>query len=179
MGSLTIVEVAEYHNDVADSLKLYFSEHSPSFGTRFFGRSPAEIAAELAARLEETDLRSAFFILASLEADFRVDYEYRCEKKIKDDLSRAFRTIYQSRRRNAKVGRNASLDEDIFETWKEEKQAPVPRLIGELRGAFKFRHWLAHGRYWEPKLGRRKYDFNFIYSLADDVLSAFPLLKFD
>jgi len=51
-------------------------------------------------------------------------------------------------------------------------------MIGELRGAFKFRHWLAHGSYWPPKLGRR-YDFTFVYSLADDVLNAFPLQKFD
>jgi len=70
MGSSTIAEIAGYHNDVVDSLRFYFSEISPSFGPRFFGRRPEEIAAELAARLEETDLRSAFFILASLEAIF-------------------------------------------------------------------------------------------------------------
>ncbi len=111
-------------------------------------------------------------MLTALEAAFRVDYLYRCQKKMKDDLSRAFRKIYRDREENAR------LDEDIFETWKRKSLAPGPRLIGELRGAFKFRHWLAHGRYWEPKLGR-KYDFNFIYSLADDVLNAFPLLEFN
>lgn len=169
MDSDTIVEVAEYHNDVAASLK-YFSKSSPSFiSTRYFGRPLDEV---LAARLEETDLRSAFFVLTALEAAFRIDYLYRCQKKMKDDLSRAFRVIYKDREENA------SLDEHIFETWKEMSSAPGPRLIGELRGAFNFRHYLAHGRYWEPKLGR-KYDFNFMYSLADDVLNAFPLLKFD
>jgi hypothetical protein len=178
MGSSTIAKIAEYHNDVVDSLRLYFSEISPSFGTRFFGRRPEEIAAELATRLEETDLRSAFFILASLEADFRVDYEYRCQKKLKGDLSQAFRTIYQSRRRNARVGRNVSLDEDILETWKEKSPAPVPRLIGELRGAFNFRHWVAHGRYWKPKHGG-KYDFDDVYSLAESVLKNFELCKAD
>ncbi len=168
MDSTTIVELAEYHNDVLASLK-YFSKSSPSLiSTRYFGRPLGDL---LAARIEETDLRSAFFLLAALEAAFRIDYLYRCQKKMKDDLSRAFRAIYQKRKGNA------SLDEDIFETWRENSSAPGPRLIGELRGAFNFRHYLAHGRYWEPKLGR-KYDFNFIYSLADDVLSAFPLLKF-
>lgn len=172
MGSLTIVEIAEYHNDVVDSLKLYFSEISPSFSTRFFGRSPAEVASELAARIEETDRRSAFFILTALDAAFRADYLRRCQNKRKDPLSRALRVIYKIR------SENASLDEHIFETWKEKSFAPGPRLIGELRGAFKFRHWLAHGRCGEPKLGR-KYDFNFVYSLADDVLSAFELRSFD
>jgi hypothetical protein len=48
-------------------------------------------------------------------------------------------------------------------------------IIGELRGAFKFRHWLAHGRYWKPKFGRR-YDFNDIYTIADIALKHFDLL---
>jgi len=157
MASNTIVEVAEYHKDVVSALELYF-----------FGRRPEELAA----RLEETDLRSAFFVLTTLEAAFRDDYLCRCQKRKKDDLSRAFRAIYRSRKRNA------SLDEDIFETWKEQSSAPGPRLIGELRGAFKFRHYLAHGRCGEPNYGR-KYDFNFVYSLADDVLRAFPLCTFD
>jgi hypothetical protein len=169
MDSDTIVEIAEYHNDVVASLK-YFSKTSPSFiSTRYLGRSPSEV---LAARMEETDLRSAFFILTALEAAFRIDYLYWCQKKMKDDLSRSFRVIYKEREGNA------SLDEAIFETWKKKSSAPGPRVIADLRGAFNFRHYLAHGRYWEPKLGR-KYDFNFIYSLADDVLNAFPLLNFD
>jgi hypothetical protein len=169
MDSNTILEVAEYRNDVVASLK-YFSKTSPSFiSTRYFGRPLDDV---LAARIEETDLRSAFFVLAALEAAFRVDYLYRCQRKMKDDVSRAFRVIYRDRDQNAR------LDEDIFETWKENSSAPGPRLIGELRGAFNFRHYLAHGRYWEPKLGR-KYDFNFVYSLADNVLNTFPLVKFE
>jgi hypothetical protein len=86
---------------------------------------------------------------------------------MKDDLSRAFRLIWRSRKKRV------SLDEDILEAWKKHSSASK-QLIGELRGAFNFRHWLAHGRYWVPKFGRR-YDFIFVYSLADDVLSAFPL----
>jgi hypothetical protein len=170
MGSMAIAAIAEYHNDVERSLRFYFSETSPAFSTRFVGLRPDEALAVrdelLAARLEETDQRSAFFLLTSLEAAFRVDYECRCQKRMKDNLSRVFRAIHKSRK--TKV----SLDEDILETWRENF-TESRQMIGELRGAFKFRHWLAHGRYWEPKLGR-KYDFNFVYSLADDVLSAFP-----
>lgn len=158
MASSTIAEIAEYHNDVVSALKLYFR-----------GRRRAE--GVLAARIEETDLRSALAILTAIEASFRVDYLCRCQKKMKDDVSRAFRTIYKGRKSNVR------LEDEIFQTWRQE--SPASRaLIGELRGAFKFRHWLAHGRYWEPKLGR-KYDFNFVYSLADDVLSAFDLCNFD
>src|SRR5882672_1447675 len=97
MASSAIIGIATYHNDVAASLRLYFSKISPSFDRRFFGRRPDEIASELTARLEETDQRSAFFILTSLEAAFRVDYECRCSRKMKDDLSRAFRSMWKSR----------------------------------------------------------------------------------
>jgi hypothetical protein len=171
MGSAAIEAIAEYHNDVDSSLRLYFSEVSPSFSTRFFGLRPEEIQTELTARLEETDQRSAFFILTSLEAAFRIDYEYRCQKRMRDDLSRSFRAIYK--RRKTRV----SLDEEILGAWIEASPG-LRRLIGELRGAFRFRHWLAHGSYWVPKLGR-KYDFNFVYALADDVLNAFPFQKLD
>jgi hypothetical protein len=171
MGSLTIVEIAEYHNDVVDSLKLYFSEISPNFDEHFFGRSPREIASELRSRIEETDRRSAFFLLTALEAAFRSDYLERCQKNTKGDVSDAFRRIYKKRKQQPR------LDDDIFQTWREKLPAPVPQLISRLRDAFNFRHWLAHGRYNEPNLGRKKYDFSFVYSLADDVLNNFPLLK--
>ena len=173
MGSLSIIEIAGYHNDVVDSLKLYFSEISPNFSDRFFGRSPREIASELASRIEETDRRSAFFILTALEAAFQADYLRRCQEKTKGDVSDAFRLIYRKRKQKAR------LDDDIFQTWREKSSVPGPQLISRLRDAFNFRHWLAHGRYYEPNLGRKKYDFNFVYSLADDVLNAFPLLRSD
>jgi hypothetical protein len=167
MASAAIEAIAEYHNDVERSLRLFFSEHSPSFNVQFFGLTAAEIRNQLNARLEETGERSAFFVLTSLEAAFKVDYESRCRKRMKDPLSRRFREMYKQREM-----RRVRLENDIFEAWKEHK--PETRaLIAEVKSAFRFRDWLAHGRYWTPRLGR-KYDFNFIYSLADDVLSNFP-----
>jgi hypothetical protein len=174
MGSSTITEIAKYNNDILDSLKLHFRELSPNF----IGRSREEIATERAARIEETDLRSAFFILVSLESDFLVDYEHRCRRRMKSALSKAFLSIYRSRRGNARVGKNARLSEDIFETWKKNSSAPIPRLIGELRDAFTFRNWVAHGGYREPK-PRGKYDFDDVYSLADNVLKEFKLCEPD
>jgi hypothetical protein len=171
MGSTAIEAIAEYHNDVDRSLRLYFSEASPSFNTRFFGFRPEEIRKQLNERLEETDQRSAFVILTRLEAAFFTDYECRCKKKIKDGgLSKAFRAIPRSR--NARVRLN-----DILDAWKESKPG-LRRQLSDLRGAFDFRNWFAHRRYTEPKPGG-KYDFDSFYGLADSVLSTFPLRKFD
>ena len=161
MGNATLADIAEYHNDVLASLRLYFS----------VGRRPGEIAPELTARIEETDLRSAFALLTRLEAAFRMDYEYRCEKKKKDDLSRALREIYK------RHGIMASLSNEIFEAWKQNSTG-TGQIIGDLRGAFRYRDWFAHGRYREPKLGR-KYDYSYVFLLAENVLNAFPFYQRD
>jgi hypothetical protein len=110
-------------------------------------------------------------ILISLERAFRVDYEYRYEKKVKGHrhLFRAFRIMHKSKKR-------ARLDEDIFEAWKQNVVGSQ-QLIAALRGAFKFRHWLAHGEYSELK--GRKYDFDSLYDLADEVLQAFEFVSPD
>jgi hypothetical protein len=168
--SLSIVEIAGHHNVVVSSLRLYFSEISPYYQERFFGYRPEEAKTEAKGELDghitETELRSSLAILACLEATFRTDYDYRCQKKLKDSLSRAFRNIYKNRKN--RIG----LEDEIFETWKEERPE-FSQLVGELRAAFKLRHWLAHGRYWHPKLGR-KYDFVSIYNLADAVFTNLP-----
>jgi hypothetical protein len=91
--------------------------------------------------------------------------------KLKDGLSRAFRAI--CKRKPDYV----SLEKDIFDTWSSYASGAHP-LIGELRSAFKFRNWLAHGRYWTPKLGRN-YDFESLYLLADAIYSKLPLRGMD
>jgi hypothetical protein len=69
------------------------------------------------------------------------------------------------------------LDEDIFEAWRQN-HPDSQKVIGELRGAFLLRDWFAHGRYWEPKLGR-KYDFDYVYTLADVVFDNLSLHEID
>jgi len=166
-----IEAIAAYRNDVVSSLHLFFSNESPTFRERFLGYAPDEASGELQERLDETDRRSALAILIGLERAFRVDYENRCRKKMKDSLSRAFRTIHKSRERTVRLG------EDIFEAWRHNVTGSH-ELIGKLRGAFKYRHWLAHGRYWEPKLGA-KYDFFTVYDIAEGVLSTFSFVDSD
>jgi hypothetical protein len=186
MGKAALEAIAEYYYDVMASLTLYVSEECPDFLARLDKEVPeflarflgeptdklrAELMKRLEERLEETELRSAFVILTIVEAAFRLDYKYRCEKKLKDDLSRDFRAIYKDRKTAVR------LDEDIFEAWKQN-QPDSRKLIDDLREAFGFRHWLAHGRYWKPKLGR-KYDFDSVYDLADIVFGNLSLHEID
>jgi hypothetical protein len=159
-------EIAAHHVDLESSLRLYFSDLSPTFGARFLGKPRAEVVDELGERIGEIDLSSTLSVLASLEAAFRIDYLQRCYLRGKDTVSRIFREIYKEK------GAQAQLDGDIVETWAGHSDVPR-QIIGDLRGAFRFRHWLAHGRYWIPKLGQ-KYSFNDVYALANEVVLAFP-----
>jgi hypothetical protein len=110
-------------------------------------------------------------MLTSIEAAFQLDYQYRCQRRLKDSLSRAFRAIYKRKPDYVR------LEKDIFDAWSVHSSA-AHSLIGELRGAFRFRNWLAHGRYWTPRLGRN-YDFESLYLLADAVFCTLPLFGLD
>lgn len=166
--NLSLSEISLHQIDTDGALSLFFSAASPSYGVRFAGYKPNEVTAELRSRRNELDRNSTMSLLSAVEAAFRIDYLQRCYQKKKDNVSREFWEIYKEKETRA------SLKDDIFEVWKNNT-AGSTRLIGELRGAFKFRHWLAHGRYWTPKLGR-KYDYVSVYPLVSQAMTSFPLI---
>ena len=164
---IALVDIANYQMDAEASLRLYFSLANPHFSVRFAGCLASEVTTELVERLGETDMRSVLAVMARIEAAFRIDYKQRARKKGPDAVSTAFRKLFK------KKGEKVRLDEDIWEIWRENVNDPSARsLISKLRSVFKFRHWLAHGRYWP--IGN-KYDFQTVYLLADAVLEGFPL----
>jgi hypothetical protein len=153
--------------DADASFRLYISDSNPALPNRLIGLRPSELKEELTIRIEETDLRSSLALLTCLEASFRIDYLQRCQKRRRDSVSKALRVLHKQH------GQHVRLEDDILATWRRE-HPELGSLIGELVGAFKFRHWLAHGRYWRPKHGR-KYDYQSIYGLAVSILASFQL----
>lgn len=162
---VSLADIADYQRDTEASLRLYFTPANPDFIVRFAGDLPSEVKAKLQGKLDETDMRSALTIMARIEAAFRIDYQRRCENKKSDNLSITFRRLSRYH------GRNVRLDDHIWETWRQFEPSTRP-IIGQLRSAFNFRHWLAHGRYWQPG---NKYDFQTLYILAVAVFATFPL----
>jgi hypothetical protein len=158
-----------YFDNVKKSIDLYFSVKNPNIIEIFGGTtSKDEIENQRKITLKEHEYLVTLNLLAAIEAAFRVDYLQRCYNRKKDKLSQAFREIYQSK------GKHASLEDDIFITWKQNMDLPN-NIISDLKAAFKYRHWLAHGRYWEPKFGK-KYDYVSIFTLAQIVFD-FPFEK--
>lgn len=167
---LRFERVAVSHSDIESSIQFYYT--APLIEIRapkFIGCSISAVQDEQKERLEDLDKNSVLSVLAALEASFRTDYIIRCQKRKKDDLSRTLRSIYQTKEVKA------SLENDILEAWKTHF-TPAKPLLSELKGALRYRHWLAHGRYWIPKVGK-KYDFLSVYLLAQALNQELPLFS--
>ncbi len=140
-------------------------EHNrPATDPTFVGMTPEEVDEFF----RELDYVTMLDLLAAGEAAIRIDFLNRVYNRGKDSVSKRFREIYQAK------GSQAALDEDILETWKELKPG-TKQKVGGFNGALNLRHWLAHGRYWTPRLGR-DYSPGDIYDIAYDLLVAIGLL---
>ena len=166
---LDIADIAEMFSYREYSLRLYFSNYNPEYLSTFTGLTPIEVIDELNYQISEIERDACLNLLAAIEALFRLDYAIRCEEKDKTELSRQFRELF------AEYQYRLPLEDSLFEVWKKEPSIKRS-IISNLKSAFKYRHWLAHGRYWTLKAGRPKYDFYDLYLLALEV-EKFPFKR--
>ena len=160
-GRLSLPEIADHHLIVEAALFNLFADPTHAVLVKYAGLPLEEVRGKALAELEYT---SSLSLLACVEATLRVDYHQRVSARGRSSLSRALRVIHR------KKGEYARLEEDILGAWKEHSSVGKP-VISALMRAFKYRHWLAHGRYWPPKFGRT-YDYQSVYDIADTFLSA-------
>jgi hypothetical protein len=161
-----LVEFSKYHNDAADGIARLLHGQFDGNSSRFVGTSLREFNELLQARESETELRSCLALLAFTEAQLRVDFRIRMKKRKKDPLSRDIRS------QRKKLKQKIRFD-DLLTLWIKH-HPESKRILGELRAALHFRHWLAHGRYWPQPTGR--FDYTAIYDLVAALLNSLPLL---
>jgi hypothetical protein len=115
-------------------------------------------------------------MLACAEAALRVDMIERVHKKKRDDVSRRFRVICKEQR-----NRRIRFEEDVLDTWAEHGPGSgIKKSVAAFKGALPLRHWLAHGRYWKPKLGRAAgYNPADIFDICKVLLQAVGLMPPD
>ena len=157
---LSSEEIADIYSYREKSLTLLFSKRNPNFPNDFNGFTMKEINNELEEQLNEVEKDACLNLLASIEAKFRLDYAIRCEERYKDDISRRFREAF------AEKQYRISLEDVILDEWGDLPEI-TSSIISNVKGAFKYRHWLAHGRYWTYK--STKFDFFGLYNLALQV----------
>ena len=152
---LPLFEVYLYNSDAKAGLELLFLQaHNDE---RFALMTNEEIQHLRRKRLDELELQSILSLMTSLEAIFQLDYHHRVEKRLKDKLSRYFRD------NPSKSGR-VSFENDIIKGW-EEVYPEIRRPFQPIKRALKYRHWLAHGRYW--LIDKPKENFIDFYELAE------------
>lgn len=167
--NLNFEEIAGIYSVREQSLKLFYSIKNPHYYSFFVGYSEKEVKEELSKQISEVEKDACLNLLASIEALFRIDYANRCEQKDKTEISRKFRELF------ADYQHRIPLEDGIFEVWKNDLSIKSS-VLTFLKGAFKYRHWLAHDRYWNLKAGKQKYDFYELYQLALEV-EKFPFKK--
>jgi hypothetical protein len=116
----------------------------------FFGMTPRECDEALAELRKELDHQVVLMLTASFEAVFQTDLRDRIKRRKRDYASKALRNWWKSarRRREKWVDLGSLLD-----VWK--KAVGHGQVIGRMKSLLLFRHWLAHGRYWNDKSGLR------------------------
>lgn len=151
-----------HYIDIEAALRGYFDFTNCKSIERFFALTKEEVKNQLDVRLKEHDMATSLSVLAAVEALFRNDYLRRYKERRRDVVSKKLRLIYKEKKEKA------NLESDILETWALEKPKFKP-YISEFKAALKYRHWLAHGRYWQPKLGRN-YNFYDLLSMSKSIL---------
>jgi hypothetical protein len=137
-------DIARHRTLLHQSVRAWFRAGSAEFCQCFQGAREDEVAQTLAVTLREVDRSAILSLLAAMEAAFRVDYLERVYERRRDPFSRACRALY------VRVGHRVSLEQELLKLWLTEGAA-APDFIRHLVGAFRLRHWLAHGRYWSPR----------------------------
>jgi hypothetical protein len=141
--------------------------------SRHVGKTRQELDDEFAYQADELGLLTTFGLLACTEAALRVDFIERVKNKKKDEVSRACWAAYR-KHGIAKI----RLEEDILVIWRDRHDRRAKLAVAEFKSALNLRHWLAHGRYWKPKLGRAGgYDAVDIYDICNELLEATGLMK--
>ena len=109
-----------------------------------------EIDAAIAEMRLELNQEIVLLLVASFEAEFQADFHNRVTLKRKDRVSRDCRRILGDQRGRQKDAKRIAFEE-ILDVW--AKHEGHVRAIGNLKQLIRFRHWLAHGRYWVQKSG--------------------------
>lgn len=127
------------------------------------GYTSDELDYYFTGKIGEFETLISLDMLSSVEAKLKMDYLTRVYNRNKDSLSRNFQAIYRE-----KFDR-VSLKEDILENW-QQAYPDSKKYINEYKSALRFRNWLAHGSYWNPKLKKSKYDILTVYSICNGLL---------
>ena len=144
---------SDEHQSFAEIARL-FDERKTALESFFKGQLPGrskkeveEIKKRLVYHMREAEYDASLALFGAVEAAFRLDFVRRQRmRKWKDSRSLKARLVAKSARgEHYKI----SLFE-LFDLIAFDNDISVPKLtIDRLKFYFRYRNWLAHGRYWK------------------------------
>jgi hypothetical protein len=156
----TFDEVRKIFEERKYALKNFFVPQNEYFT----GLSETEIGKQLTEHLMEAEYDACLTLFAAIEAALRIDCDYCCRKRLKDQRAKAVRKMVQTF--EGRPFNRIPLNE-IFKQLLVD-QSVKKSIVNRLKQFFQFRHWLAHGRYWTFKSGIQP-DFLDVYELAQEI----------
>lgn len=160
----------ESYNYRLEGLLLYYSTKNPDYSSIFIGMTDREVYDLRSENIDENELISSFSLITIIESYFRIDYFLRYEYKKKDSLSKDLIKIY-NRKKN-----RVNLEEEILKTWYSNGEI-TKSLYDKIKDLLKFRHWVAHGRYWKRKSIHNKYEISLVYNSLLEIIALKNLIK--
>ena len=158
-------EISLYYNRAVSSIECKYSQNdNASYSVDFFSYSEKDVASEKNKLLDELSVQATLCLLSYEESRFRIDFIIRCQSRKKDFLTKSFRQFYKP----AKRPYSYSLADDIIAVWKKflpENKTIFDRFIN----AYNYRNWIAHGRYWNFKDNPRKFSFDAVWMLHEEL----------
>lgn len=119
---------------------------NPTAVPSLLGLIRQEVDQALADTRRELDDQVTMALIASYEAVLRTDFWAWVSRTRKGGLRSKFRALEQ------RYGDKVPLEE-ILEKW--ASVTGKTEAVGRMAQLVKYRHWLAHGRYWTQKSGIR------------------------
>jgi hypothetical protein len=135
--------------------------------SRFFGMSEVELDEAFGELRSELDLQVTLLLTASFEATLQVDFIGRVNNRKRRAGKQCRKLWREAQNRGWRV-----QVEQILKIWKSE--IGHSDAIGQFKQLIEFRHWLAHGRYWNQKSGLRTCDPFEAWSRAGAVFAILP-----
>jgi len=159
--------------DEASVLNSLGSSAPPPIHSKFAGFTRANVNAYFKKTRAELELLVSLALLASAEAVLRRDFLTRIYEQRKDPVSQAFKQIYDAQEKNPVW--QTSLERDILGTWKDH-HPQNPEAFRNFKSMLKLRHWLAHGRWSKPNLGREpgQYTARLVFDTASALFTILP-----
>jgi len=171
LENVSIRHILQYFYDTEQALILYEDEIVSSAVSRnmptdntFFGLSVPEVRERFISDRSELGKTTVLSLIAATEADFRVDYLSRVQARKKDKISKAFRQLFREKRQFA------ALDKDLLRVWRDSDRE-LESVTNPFVEALKYRHWLAHGRYWLNRVNK-SYTPENVYLICENLLNA-------